>query len=87
MDRFAAVAAMPDGPAKTAAQRELDALGARGEFGVTRGFVGKTRTRDAYVMLADPAGRERMRLIVPATGEPRIEFAGTDGRVTSTLPR
>jgi hypothetical protein len=28
-----------------------------------------------------------MRLIVPATGEPRIEFVGTDGRVTATLPR
>ena len=86
MDRFAAVAAMPDGPAKAAAQRELDQAGARGEFGVTRVFAGKTRNRDAMLMLADTAGRERIRLIVPATGEPRIEFVGTDGRVTSTLP-
>ena len=87
MDRFAAVAAMPDGPAKTAAQRELDAAGARGEFGVTRVFAGKARNRDAMLMLADPAGRARIRLIVPANGDPRIEFVGTDGRVTSTLPR
>jgi hypothetical protein len=55
-------------------------------LGTTRVFVGKTRQREATLMLADGAGRPRLRLIVPVDGAARIQFLDEQGRPTATLP-
>jgi hypothetical protein len=52
----------------------------------TRVFVGKSRNRDAVLSLDDARGRERLRLIVTADGNARIEFLNEQGKPTRTLP-
>lgn len=51
-----------------------------------RVFVGRDKDKKATVMLADRAGKPRLRLSVDALGEARIEFLDKDGKVTYSLP-
>lgn len=53
--------------------------------GAPRVFVGKTPERSAVVELRDGTGRVRIRLAVPADGEPRIELLDERGDVTRQL--
>ena len=55
-------------------------------FGATRIFVGKNRGRDAVLALSDARGRERLKLIVTASGDARIEFLDNSGKPTTVLP-
>lgn len=58
---------------------------ARGGLAATRLFAGKQPDRSATVVLSDPAGRPRLRMVVDSTGAPRIDFLDDAGRVTRTL--
>jgi len=81
LDSMAAIRRMPDGPTRTRAMQALQAL-----TGATRLFAGKTPDRAATVVLADPRGRSRLRLVVDSAGSPRIDFLDSAGRVTTSLP-
>src|SRR4029077_249370 len=63
---------------------EID-VGRINGFGFTRVFVGKGRNKDASVR-SDEKGRERLRLVVTAKGDARIEFLDERGQATLTLP-
>jgi hypothetical protein len=82
--RFEAFQALPAGPERARLEREFEECCAG--FGATRVFVGKTRSRDAVLSLADARGRERLRLIVSAEGAARIEMVDEQGRATPMLP-
>ncbi len=71
---------MPDGPAKARAMAEL-----RRSTGVGRVLVGKTPDSAAAIVLSDPQGKPRLRLVVDARGVPRLDFLDQGGRVTRTL--
>lgn len=57
----------------------------RGELGAHRAWYGTTTEGDAVLLLNDGLGRTRLRLAVPAAGEPRFEVLDPQGRVTGTL--
>jgi hypothetical protein len=82
LDRVAAIKKMPDGPEKTEAARALERVGGA----ATRVVVGKSDTKAAVVMLADARGRPRIRLVVEADGDPRLEFLDETGKLTHRLP-
>ena len=82
--RYERLQATPAGPERTRLEAEFEACCTG--FGATRVFVGKNRGRDAVLGLSDARGRERLRLIVTAQGEARIEFLDEAGRRTMTVP-
>jgi hypothetical protein len=57
----------------------------RGEVGVSRLFVGKGG-KAANVILSDPQGRPRLRLMVDSLGTAKIEFLDESGRVVQRIP-
>ena len=54
--------------------------------GPRRLFVGKTQDKASTVVLSDGDGRARLRLVVDATGNPRIEFLDEAGKVVTRIP-
>ena len=84
IQRYEKVMAAPPGPERDKLAAEFEAC-CQG-FGQSRLFLGKSENRDARLGLADARGRERLRLIVAATGEARIEFLDEQGRQTFMLP-
>jgi hypothetical protein len=50
-----------------------------------RAFFGKDRAKNAAVVLSDPMGRARLRMVVDSLGVARIEFLDEAGKVTRTL--
>ena len=54
--------------------------------GPRRVFVGKMPDRSASVALADADGKTRLKMIVDAAGNPRIEFLDQKGAVVSRIP-
>lgn len=78
--KYEAIQRLPEGPERRRAEAAFEGLGA------TRVFVGKVRQKDAVLALSDAKGRERLRLVVTADGQARIEFKDEQGRTTSTLP-
>lgn len=77
---------LPDGPEKTRRSAQLrEGMAKRGEVGVTRLFVGKAE-KAARVVLSDPKGRARLRMVVDSLGEAKIEFLDENGRVVQRLP-
>jgi hypothetical protein len=81
-----AISRLPDGPQKTERMaRFREARRQRGEGGRTRLFAGKGADKEAVVMLTDPAGQPRLRLVVDSLGSARIEFLDATGRVTRAL--
>jgi hypothetical protein len=80
--------ALPDGPEKS---RRLEAFKrsqeARGLFGSRqRASIGKGPHKEAVVMLADPKGRPRIKMLVDSLGTPTLEFLDADGHVVEQLP-
>lgn len=55
-------------------------------FGVQRLFVGSDRGGDASLELRDGAGRPRIRLSVPAEGDPSIRILDEEGGTVAQLP-
>jgi hypothetical protein len=80
LSRYQQIQNMPQGPERAKAEAELEG------FGFTRVFVGKGRNKDVSVRLSDEKGRERLRLVVSAKGDARIEFLDERGQATLTLP-
>lgn len=68
---------------------ERDAAMARvkadGTFGRQRLYVGKTRDREAAVMLSDAMGRPRMVMKVTPAGAASIDFLDEGGKVVQSL--
>jgi hypothetical protein len=74
----AAIEAIPEAD-RPARLREL--------FGVSRLFLGSTRSRDASLVLRDGEGRPRILLEAPEAGEPTIRLLDEDGNDLLRLPR
>ena len=82
--RYERIQTLPAGAERSKLEAEFDACCAG--FGATRVFLGKSRGKDAVLALADARGRERLKLIVTATGDARIEFLDNSGKPTAVLP-
>ncbi len=76
------LAKMPDGEAKTAAAKRLEA----DNFSPTRVYVGKNDNRDSEVTLYDASGKPRIKMLVAADGTPKLDFLDAVGRVMYSLP-
>jgi hypothetical protein len=84
VDKLQAIEKMPDGPEKTEAMRKLRETAGAGV--AQRVFVGKTREKDAALMLYDAQGRPRVRLMANAEGAARLEFLDEKGAVAHQFP-
>jgi len=82
IDKLAAIEKMSEGPAKTAAMKELRETAG----GAERVMVGRDREQAAIVRLADAQGKPRIKLSVDAAGAPKLEFLDATGKVTYSLP-
>jgi len=76
------IAKFPDGEAKTAANKKLEA----GNFSPTRVYIGKNDQRESEVTLYDATGKARIKMLVAADGMPKLEFLDASGKATYTLP-
>lgn len=76
------IASMPDGPAKTAAKKTLDEANAS----PTRLYVGKNAEKESEITLYDASGKARIKMVVTADGQPRLDFLDAAGKVIYTLP-
>lgn len=72
------------GAARDSLEGVIRELGASG-LGAHRIFLG-SRERTAALVLQDPRGRDRLRLVVDSLGAARIEFLDEAGAVVRTLP-
>jgi hypothetical protein len=86
-DSAMAFQALPAGPEKTRRLQQLrdSPVGEAGKS-TLRVFVGKTPDRSSVLLLADPAGRPRMRLTVDSTGAPAMDFLDETGRTVRRYP-
>jgi hypothetical protein len=50
-----------------------------------RAFLGKDPAKNAAVVLSDPNGKPRLRMVVDSLGAARIEFLDETGKVTNTV--
>jgi hypothetical protein len=73
---------MPEGEAKAAAKKALDEANAS----PTRLYVGKNGDKDSEITLYDASGKARIKMIVTANGQPRLDFLDAAGKVIYTLP-
>jgi hypothetical protein len=80
LERGRRVQQMPEGSDKVRAMAEL-----RRAEGPPRVTVARMRDQSAAVALADPQGNPRLRLVVDATGDPRVEFLDASGSVIRSL--
>ena len=69
---------MPSGPERDAAMKPLVAP--------LRAFFGKTPDNWSAVLLADRDGNVRIRMIVDASGKPKLDFLDSDGKIIQSLP-
>ena len=74
---------LPDGPERAEA---LQAMETEGLLGTDRVFIGKNDQREALIQLHDLNGNVRLRIIVDATGSPKLEFLDDEGTVMQCLP-
>lgn len=80
---MAKVTALPAGPAREEAMKQLIA---GGTFGVqTRVQVGRWRDRSSGLLLHDAAGKPRLHLEVTAEGAAAIKFLDESGKVVRTV--
>jgi hypothetical protein len=77
---------MPEGPAKTAAMKQLVAPRNGQPLFAQRAFVGRDLAKSAVVNLADRMGKTRLRLVVDSLGVASIQFLDENGRVRYTIP-
>jgi hypothetical protein len=84
VDRMAAIRKMPQGPARDSAMKKLvDNNGV--PLSALRVYIGRDRTKQAVLNLADAMGRPRLRLGVDSAGTAQIEFLDTNGKVTRRI--
>jgi hypothetical protein len=75
---------LPDGPEKTRRLQQLRAM--PGAQSATRVFAGRTPDQASLLVLADTAGRPRLRLTVDSLGAPSLEFLDESGRSIRRYP-
>lgn len=80
---YEAIKKMPDETAKKAAIKELSD---KGEFGINRITIGKSRDKSAMIELSDTNGKPRIRISVDSTGNPKLDFLDETGKVICTMP-
>lgn len=81
---FSAVKALPEGPAKQQAWKDLLA-----KYPVRlpqRALLGRLQDKSAVLLLRDPEGHIRIRLRVAADGTPSMQFLDASGKVTHEWP-
>jgi hypothetical protein len=84
VDKFAAVRKLPQGAVRDSAMKKLtDNNGV--PLAALRVFVGRDRTKQAMLNLADAMGRPRLRLTVDSLGAAAIEFLDPNGKVTRRI--
>jgi hypothetical protein len=75
------ISKMPDGDAKDATLKKY----AVDSASPTRMYVGKNAESDSTIELSDAKGTVRLRMIVAASGNPRLEFLDESGKVTKSF--
>ena len=55
-------------------------------YGTARAYFGTSRDQDSILVLMDGAGRSRIVLEAPLTGEPSIRILDEEGEIVSRLP-
>jgi hypothetical protein len=83
VDKFNAATSIPDPVQRDKALAEVEAS-APPTF--TRVFVGRDKDRSASVSLADANGKPRLKMVVDAAGNPRIEVLDLNGKVMNRWP-
>jgi hypothetical protein len=79
--------AITDTAARRVALRDWATRPRNGEpLSAQRMFVGRDRAKSALLVLSDPQGKARLRLLVDSLGAARIEFLDASGAVVSRLP-
>jgi len=84
LDAFSRVKAMPDGPAKKEAWKDLLA-----KYPVKlpqRALLGRLADKSAVLLLRDPEGHIRIELRVSADGTPSMRFFDASGKVVQEWP-
>jgi hypothetical protein len=77
---------LPDGPDKEAQLKNLlEPINDDPAF-AHRVFIGKDTDKSALINLSDKKGKTRIQLIVDSTGEAKINFIDTAGKVVYSLP-
>src|SRR5581483_3146152 len=76
---------IPDSTARAAALQRFVQPRNGIPLAAPRAFFGKDRAKNASVVLSDPAGNPRLRMLVDSLGVPRIEFLDASGKVTNTV--
>ena len=84
--RDSIVAALPEGPARTAALETL--MGPRNGVPMMaqRIYVGRDPAKNALVNLSDKNGKLRIRMMVDSLNRPSLDFLDENGRVTHSFP-
>jgi len=73
-------------PDETARKAAMQALIDNNESTTQRLFLGKRRDNTTSLEMSDIKGRPRIRMVVGADGEPKLEFLDVSGKVIQTLP-
>lgn len=82
LDQLTAARAMPDGPEKVQALREvMDEFG-----GAQRIFAGRNGAGEATLVICDKKGAPRISLRVDTDDNPKMEFLDGNGKVTFSFP-
>jgi hypothetical protein len=66
-------------------QARFEALERDGKLGATRAYLGTTADQGSMLSLRDAQGRPRLRLLVTAAGEPRLQVLDERGEVQGNL--
>jgi hypothetical protein len=85
VSRMLAARAIPEGPERKRALQEANEWALAQKIFTQRLSVGINRDNAAVIELADPERRPRLRALVDAAGEARLEFMGEDGKVTRSI--
>ncbi|HVE91541.1 MAG TPA: hypothetical protein VNE62_04450, partial [Actinomycetota bacterium] len=83
--RMREVEAMESGPERDAAWEQLMREAKLGPHWPTRLFAGRNERNDAAIELHDLEGRVRLRLVVSADGEAKVQFLDEGGEVAKVL--
>jgi hypothetical protein len=84
VDKISVVRKMPQGPERDSAMKRLMTYNGV-PLATLRVFVGRDRSKQAVLNLADAMGRPRLRLGVDSAGTAQIEFLDTNGKVTRRI--
>src|SRR5262249_2742534 len=76
---------MTDTVARNAALAKLFAPRNGVPINAQRAFLGKDRAKSASVVLSDPSGKPRLRMVVDSLGGARIDFLDEAGKVTHSV--